>query len=136
MIGLEKKAQAQWAEEKLFEINAPFEVTTTSSTTTPPSSNIPCIDFNPEDAQLTPSELREKYPKWLGTFPFPYMNGSLHLGHGFTISKVEVGILIYGKTHLLLGIRECWERRLYFLSRFIALGCQSRYVLNDAASIF
>lgn len=27
--------------------------------------------------------------KWLGTFPYPYMNGSLHLGHGFTISKVE-----------------------------------------------
>jgi leucyl-tRNA synthetase len=27
--------------------------------------------------------------KWLGTFPYPYMNGALHLGHGFTIMKVD-----------------------------------------------
>jgi len=25
----------------------------------------------------------------MGTFPYPYMNGSLHLGHAFTISKIE-----------------------------------------------
>jgi leucyl-tRNA synthetase len=31
----------------------------------------------------------EQQPKWLGTFPYPYMNGSLHLGHGFTVSKIE-----------------------------------------------
>lgn len=30
-----------------------------------------------------------KYPKWFGNFPYPYMNGSLHLGHAFTISKIE-----------------------------------------------
>lgn len=23
------------------------------------------------------------------SFPYPYMNGSLHLGHGFTVSKIE-----------------------------------------------
>ena len=34
-------------------------------------------------------EVHAKYPKWFGTFPYPYMNGSLHLGHAFTISKVE-----------------------------------------------
>lgn len=26
--------------------------------------------------------------KYFGTFPYPYMNGLLHLGHAFTISKV------------------------------------------------
>lgn len=28
-------------------------------------------------------------PKYFGTFPYPYMNGTLHLGHSFTLSKVE-----------------------------------------------
>ncbi|KAG9078712.1 cytosolic leucyl tRNA synthetase [Ceratobasidium sp. 370] len=31
----------------------------------------------------------QNVPKWMGTFPYPYMNGSLHLGHAFTISKIE-----------------------------------------------
>ncbi|KIK94180.1 hypothetical protein PAXRUDRAFT_828265 [Paxillus rubicundulus Ve08.2h10] len=65
---LEKKYQAQWQEQRLFE------------TTAPPK----------EDLQgLSPQEIKEKYPKWFGNFPYPYMNGSLHLGHAFTISKVE-----------------------------------------------
>merc|ERR1711964_602670 len=27
--------------------------------------------------------------KYMVTFPYPYMNGVLHLGHGFTLSKAE-----------------------------------------------
>src|SRR3990170_3531653 len=27
--------------------------------------------------------------KFFATFPYPYMNGTLHLGHAYTISKVE-----------------------------------------------
>lgn len=38
---------------------------------------------------MTPSELREKYPKFFGTMAYPYMNGTLHAGHSFTASKVE-----------------------------------------------
>jgi len=34
-------------------------------------------------------ELREKYPKFFGCMAYPYMNGSLHLGHAFTLSKIE-----------------------------------------------
>jgi len=34
-------------------------------------------------------EHQEGKGKWLGTFPYPYMNGPLHLGHGFTIMKVD-----------------------------------------------
>jgi leucyl-tRNA synthetase len=36
-----------------------------------------------------PAQIHEKFPKWFGNFPYPYMNGSLHLGHAFTISKIE-----------------------------------------------
>ncbi|RDB19653.1 putative leucine--tRNA ligase, cytoplasmic [Hypsizygus marmoreus] len=67
---LEKQYQTRWRDEHLFEVNAP-----------------PAADL----AGLTPAEVKEKYPKWFGNFPYPYMNGSLHLGHAFTISKIEFG---------------------------------------------
>ncbi|KAJ7284737.1 hypothetical protein C8J57DRAFT_1289471 [Mycena rebaudengoi] len=66
LIGLEKQYQALWAKEKIFEVNAPEAA-----------------------PGLTPDQVREQHPKWFGTFPYPYMNGSLHLGHAFTISKIE-----------------------------------------------
>lgn len=36
------------------------------------------IDFNTTNAN-----------KFFATFPYPYMNGYLHLGHGFTMSKID-----------------------------------------------
>ncbi|KAG6877276.1 hypothetical protein C0993_008924, partial [Termitomyces sp. T159_Od127] len=65
---LEQKYQARWREERLFEVNAPSAE---------------------ELAGLNTEDIRSQYPKWFGNFPFPYMNGSLHLGHAFTISKIE-----------------------------------------------
>ncbi|KZV71751.1 leucine-tRNA ligase [Peniophora sp. CONT] len=70
LIDLEKKYQAQWAKERVFEVEAPTRE---------------------EVAGLSPTEIQEKFPKWFGNFPFPYMNGSLHLGHAFSISKIEFG---------------------------------------------
>ncbi|EJU03238.1 leucine-tRNA ligase [Dacryopinax primogenitus] len=58
LVALEKKYQAQWADQKLFEAHPP-----------------------------APGESEQE--KWMGTFPFAYMNGSYHLGHAFTISKIE-----------------------------------------------
>lgn len=65
---LEKKYQDRWQSEKLFQVNAPAAADTSG---------------------LSHAEIMAKYPKWFGNFPFPYMNGSLHLGHAFTISKIE-----------------------------------------------
>ncbi|KAK7676980.1 hypothetical protein QCA50_020098 [Cerrena zonata] len=68
LIALERKYQALWAEQRVFQTDAPTQE---------------------ETAGLTPAQIQEKYPKWFGNFAFPYMNGSLHLGHAFTISKIE-----------------------------------------------
>ena len=32
---------------------------------------------------------KSKKEKWLVTFPYPYMNGKLHLGHAFSLTKAE-----------------------------------------------
>jgi len=60
---IEKDVQAKWNDLKVFEENAP------------------------DDGSVGSSE--EKY---LVTFPYPYMNGRLHLGHTFTISKCEFAV--------------------------------------------
>lgn len=68
LIEIEKKFQKEWQEAKYFEVDAPT------------------IEEDPEDDA---DELRKKYPKYFGTMAFPYMNGVLHAGHSFTLSKVE-----------------------------------------------
>ncbi|KAJ6015993.1 Leucine--tRNA ligase cytoplasmic [Penicillium herquei] len=70
LIAIEKKYQAQWKENKVFEVDAPsFE-------------EVP-------QGSMTADEMREKHPKFFGTMAYPYMNGTLHAGHAFTASKVE-----------------------------------------------
>jgi len=38
---------------------------------------------------MSAEELRKKHPKHMGTMAYPYMNGTLHAGHAFTMTKVE-----------------------------------------------
>jgi leucyl-tRNA synthetase len=68
LIALEKKYQKEWADAKYFEVDAPT------------------IE---EDGEDDADVLREKHPKFFGTMAYPYMNGTLHAGHSFTLSKVE-----------------------------------------------
>ncbi|XP_066128981.1 leucine--tRNA ligase, cytoplasmic [Saccopteryx bilineata] len=56
---IEKEIQQKWDTEKVFEVNA---------------SN---------------SEKQTSQGKYFVTFPYPYMNGRLHLGHTFSLSKCE-----------------------------------------------
>ncbi|KAF1917202.1 hypothetical protein BDU57DRAFT_595658 [Ampelomyces quisqualis] len=70
LIEAEKRYQKAWQEAGVFNPDAPS------------------IDEEPFDT-TTPDQLHEKYPKWFGNFAYPYMNGTLHAGHGFTASKVE-----------------------------------------------
>jgi len=66
---LEQQYQNEWAAQHVFDVDAPVN--------------------EPELRDMTPQEVRAKYPKFFATIPYAYMNGSLHLGHAFTLSKVE-----------------------------------------------
>ena len=58
---IEVEIQQKWEQEKTFECDAPTAI----------------------------GESTNKN-KYLVTFPYPYMNGKLHLGHTFSMSKCEV----------------------------------------------
>ena len=73
LVAIEKKYQKKWKEDGVFEPNAP------STTEVPVGS-------------MTAAELREKQPKFFGTIAYPYMNGTLHAGHAFSVSKVEFAV--------------------------------------------
>ncbi|WWD09639.1 leucine-tRNA ligase [Kwoniella europaea PYCC6329] len=77
LIALESSAQESWKTAQSFEANPP-----------PLPEGIKSYQDFFETGQSM-EELQKKYPKWFGTFPYAYMNGSLHLGHAFTISKIE-----------------------------------------------
>ena len=70
LIAQEKKYQKLWADQGIFEANAPS------------TKDIPLHSISPQ-------ELRRKHPKYFGTMAYPYMNGTLHAGHSFTVSKIE-----------------------------------------------
>ncbi|KAL3159318.1 hypothetical protein ABBQ32_011271 [Trebouxia sp. C0010 RCD-2024] len=59
LLRYQKEAQKRWQDDKLFEVNAPAEGETWDA------------------------------GKFFGNFPYPYMNGMLHLGHAFSLSKLE-----------------------------------------------
>jgi leucyl-tRNA synthetase len=65
--------------------------------------------------------MREKYPKWFGNFPYPYMNGSLHLGHAFTISKIEFAA----------GFERMLGKRVLFPHGFHCTGMPIKVRMSD-----
>lgn len=63
---IEGECQSKWRREKLFEIDPPRY-----------------------SEGVTGAQAHGEHPKFYGTMAYPYMNGSLHLGHAFTLTKVE-----------------------------------------------
>ncbi|KAL6717375.1 cytosolic leucyl tRNA synthetase [Lecanora helva] len=70
LIEIEKRYQKKWQESGVFNASAP-------STKDIPANSMPA------------AEIRRRHPKYFGTFAYPYMNGTLHAGHSFTVSKLE-----------------------------------------------
>ncbi|KAI8124989.1 cytoplasmic, Leucine--tRNA ligase [Lucilia cuprina] len=71
---IEQQVQQRWEQEHLHEIDAPAE----------------------------PKKSQDE--KFFVTFPYPYMNGRLHLGHTFSLSKAEFAI----RYHRSKGKRVLW----------------------------
>lgn len=51
-----------------------------------------------------PASTEDQPPKFFTTFPFPYMNGKLHLGHAFSLTKSEFA----SRFERMLGKRSMW----------------------------
>ncbi|CAD7704718.1 unnamed protein product [Ostreobium quekettii] len=60
LLEIQKARQTEWARADVFRADAP-----------------------------TPGQEAHKDEKFFGNFPYPYMNGLLHLGHAFSLSKLE-----------------------------------------------
>ena len=67
LLKIQDDAQRRWEEEKIFE------------------------EDSPEDAVEVAGVPGNK-SKYFATFPYPYMNGLLHLGHAFSLTKAEFAV--------------------------------------------
>ena len=66
-VNLESEIQKKWSDEKVFEVDPPAD------------------------------DNKDVNGKFMATFPYPYMNGRCHIGHTFTMSKLEVGLFLFQK---------------------------------------
>jgi leucyl-tRNA synthetase len=66
---IEKRYQEKWNAAGIFEADAP--------------------SLKEYPASISNDDLHDKEPKFFGTMAYPYTNGVPHLGHGYTMSKIE-----------------------------------------------
>lgn len=83
-----------------------------------------------EKAHIFESDPDPKKQKILVTFPFPYMNGPLHVGHAFTASRVDV----YARFRRMQGYNVLWPWAWHWTGQPL-LGASQRVAKGDEAYI-
>ena len=83
-----------------------------------------------EEAKLFEADPDPNRQKKLVTFPFPYMNGPLHVGHAFTASRVDV----YARFKRMQGFNVLWPWSWHWTGQPL-LGASQRVARGDEAYI-
>jgi leucyl-tRNA synthetase len=83
-----------------------------------------------ENAHIFEADPDTKKQKMLVTFPFPYMNGPLHVGHAFTASRVDV----YARFRRMQGYNVLWPWAWHWTGQPL-LGASQRVAKGDEAYI-
>lgn len=78
LVAIAEKWQKHWAETGLYEVDAP--------TAAEASASAAASAAGTADGGALGAGARGKF---MVTFPYPYMNGRLHLGHAFSVTKAE-----------------------------------------------
>jgi len=82
------------------------------------------------DARLFEADPDPKRQKIFVTFPYPYMNGPLHVGHAFSASRVDA----YARFKRMQGYNVLWPWGWHWTGQPI-LGASQRVARGDAAFI-
>ncbi|KAK3944995.1 leucyl-tRNA synthetase, class Ia, archaeal/eukaryotic cytosolic [Diplogelasinospora grovesii] len=128
LCATEKKYQKLWQDEKVFESDAPS-----------------CSEY--PVGLVTPDDLAQKFPKFFATMAYPYVNGAPHLGHAFTVSKVEFASRVaraQGKNTLCpqgyhatgMPIKACADKLVNEIAMFGETfeGCNEVDITDEASS--
>lgn len=83
-----------------------------------------------EDAHLFEADPDPARKKMLVTFPYPYMNGPLHVGHAFTAARVDA----YARFKRMQGYNVLWPWAWHWTGQPL-LGASQRVAKGDKAYI-
>jgi leucyl-tRNA synthetase len=83
-----------------------------------------------EEARIFEADPDPKRKKMLVTFPYPYMNGPLHVGHAFTASRVDA----YARFKRMQGYNVLWPWAWHWTGQPL-LGASERVAKGDEAYI-
>ncbi len=79
-----------------------------------------------ENAHIFEADPDPKRPKKMVTFPYPYMNGPLHVGHAFTASRVDA----YARFKRMQGYNVLWPWAWHWTGQPL-LGASQRVARGD-----